>query len=221
MVDIGVGAGRDMVALLSDMNQPLGHAVGNALEIREALAALRGGGPEDLREHCLAIGGHMVRLGRHVDSRHALDEAMAELADLLANGAALEKFRELVAAQGGDTAAVDDPDRLPTARLVHEIPAPQSGYVGQMNAQIIAQASLGLGAGRTQKSDVLDLAVGVVTHYKVGDFVSQGDTLFTVHANDETRLADAVALLAQAPVFRERRQQPLPTFYDTIDRPST
>jgi pyrimidine-nucleoside phosphorylase len=216
MVAIGVGAGRKMVALLSDMNQPLGYAVGNALEVREAIDALNGGGPADLREHCLAVGAHMVRLGRRDTSEYAMAETMAELADLLDNGAGLAKFRELVAAQGGDVGMVDDPARLPQARLQEHVFAVESGFVAQVHPRLVAQASLELGAGRVQKGDSIDLAVGVVVHHKVSDQVKAGDVMFTVHANDEAGLDRALDLLERAPVYRERPQKPLPTFYDTI-----
>lgn len=216
MVDIGVGAGREMVALLSDMNQPLGHTVGNALEVREAIETLRGSGPTDLREHCLAVGAHMVRLGRRDKSQYAMAEAMAELADLLANGAGLAKFRELVELQGGDPAMIDDPDLLPQAEYQQDVLADETGFVAQVHPVMVAQASLELGAGRAQKSDPIDPAVGVVVHRKVGDRVRVGDVMFTVHANDQASLARAIELLERAPVYRSREQHPLPTFYDTI-----
>ncbi|NDJ74655.1 MAG: thymidine phosphorylase [Chloroflexi bacterium] len=216
MVDIGADAGRDMVALLSNMNQPLGDAVGNALELREAIHALQGKGPEDLREHCLAVGGHMLRLGREDTSEYALSEAMAELSEMMDNGAGLAKFREMVAAQGGDVAYVDDPDRLPRARVRDEIPVPRAGYVAQVNAMLVAQACLELGAGRARKGEPIDPAVGVLVHHKVGEHVTEYDTMFTVYANDERQLVRARELLEQAPVYRDRKQQPLPTFYDTI-----
>lgn len=216
MVAIGVGAGREMVALLSDMNQPLGFAVGNALEVREAIDALNGGGPADLREHCLAVGAHMVRLGRRDTSEYVMAETMAELADLLNDGGGLAKFRELVAAQGGDVGMIDDPATLPQARLQEHVFAAESGFVAQVHPLLVAQASLELGAGRTRKGDAIDPAVGVVVHHKVGDHVQLGDVMFTVHANDEAGLDRALDLLERAPVYRERPQEPLPTFYDTI-----
>jgi pyrimidine-nucleoside phosphorylase len=216
MVDIGKDAGRQMVALLSDMNQPLGWAVGNALEVRESIETLRGGGPTDLREHCLAIGGHMVRLGRRATSEYALSEAMAELAEMLDNGKGLAKFRELIEAQGGDVSMVDDPDKLPQASIKEDVKAEKGGYVAQINALLVAQASLQLGAGRARKTDPVDPAVGVIVHRKVGDRVEEGDIMFTIHANDETLLSQARDLLRQAPVYRDREQQPLPAFYDTI-----
>jgi pyrimidine-nucleoside phosphorylase len=213
MVDIGIGAGREMVALLSDMNQPLGNAIGNALEVREAIETLRGGGPADLREHCVVIGAHMLRLGRRDTSQYALAEAMAEIADLLDNGQGLAKFRELVQAQGGDVTMIDD---RRCRRRVRKMCWPRSGYVAQLNAMIVAQASLELGAGRAQKTDPIDPAVGVVVHRKIGDAVQAGDIMFTIHANDAEKLARARHILQDAPVYRTRPQEPLPMFYDTI-----
>ena len=216
MVEIGKSAGRQMVALLSDMNQPLGRAVGNALEVREAIETLRGGGPADLREHCLVVGGHMVRLGRRDTSAGALDAAMAELVDLLDNGGGFAKFRELVSAQGGDVTMVDDPDRLPRARLIEDMPAASEGFVVEVDALAVARASLELGAGRARKSDPIDPAVGVIVHRKVGDCVAAGDVLFTIHANDEARLERARQALRGAVRFSEQPPQPLPAFYDTL-----
>ncbi len=216
MVDIGTMAGRKMVAVLSDMNQPLGDAVGNALEVKEAIDTLRGGGPTDLREHCIAVGGHMVRLGRRDESEAALSTAMAEVAALMDAGKGLAKLRELVAAQGGDPTVIDDPDKLAKARLIETIPARQDGFVAQVNALLVAQASLELGAGRAVKSDPVDPAVGVVVHKKVGNAVRANDVLFTIHANDEAKLERAKELLKHAPLIRDREQQPLPAFYDTI-----
>jgi pyrimidine-nucleoside phosphorylase len=221
MVDIGTGAGRAMVAVLSDMNQPLGNAVGNALEVREAIETLRGGGPADLREHCIAIGGHMLRLGRRDTSQYALSEAMAEIADLIDSGKGLAKLRELVEVQGGDMRMIDNPDRLPQARLIEDVQSQGSGYVAQLNALTVAQASLELGAGRARKTDPIDPAVGIVVHRKIGDPIKPGEVLFTVHADDEDRLARAKTILKDAPVYRSRAVEPLPTFYDTITSAST
>jgi pyrimidine-nucleoside phosphorylase len=216
MVDIGVGAGRAMVALLSDMNQPLGYAVGNALEVREAIETLRGGGPADLREHCLTVAAHMVCLGRRDTRLETFQAVQAELADLLNHGKALARFRELVEAQGGDVRQVDEPERLPQARYQETLTAEESGYAAEVNALKVAQATLELGAGRARKTDAIDPAVGVVVHKKVGDRVAKGDPLFTVHANDAERLARAKAVLAGAVVLSREPQTPPPAFYDTI-----
>lgn len=151
MVDIGVSAGRQMVALLSDMDQPLGEAVGNALEVREAVETLRGGGPADLREHCLTIAAHMLRLGRQDTASDGLERALDDLGALLASGAGLNKLRELVEAQGGDVRAIDDPNLLPQAHLHEVISAPRGGWVARVDALRVAQATLELGAGREKK----------------------------------------------------------------------
>jgi pyrimidine-nucleoside phosphorylase len=216
MVDIGTTAGRKMVALLSDMNQPLGATVGNAIEVREAIETLRGGGPTDLREHCLVVAGHMVRLGRQDISPNALPDAMAELTELLDSGRGFDKFRELVAAQGGDVRVVDDPARLPQAPITVSIPATQAGTIAQVNALLVAQAALELGAGRARKGDAVDPAVGVEVHIKVGDQVAADSTIFTVHAANDDTLARARALLDQALSISPQPQEALPMFYDTI-----
>ena len=221
MVDIGIGAGHATVAVLSDMNQPLGNAVGNALEVREAIETLRGGGPADLREHCIGIGAHMLRLGCQDTSKYGLSEAMAEIANLMDSGQGLAKFRELVEAQGGDVHMIDNPDRLPRARLIEDVPAEGNGYLAQLNALSVAQASLELGAGRARKTDPIDPAVGIVVHRKIGDPIKAGEVLFTVHADDEDQLARAKAILQGAPVYRNRPVEPLPAFYDTITSAST
>jgi pyrimidine-nucleoside phosphorylase len=205
-----------MVAVLSDMNQPLGYAVGNALEVREAIETLRGGGPADLREHCIAIGGHMLRLGRRDTSQYALSEAMAEIADLIASGQGLAKLRELVEIQGGDVRMIDNPDRLPQARLIEDVQSDGNGYVAQLNALTVAQASLELGAGRARKTDPIDPAVGIVVHRKIGDPIKAGDVIFTIHADNKDQLARARTILQHAPVYRSRSVGPPPTFYDTI-----
>lgn len=216
MVDIGVSAGRMMVALLSDMNQPLGDAVGNALEVREAIETLRGGGPADLRDHCLTIAAHMLRLGRQDSAPDAFDHARAELATLLDSGAGFDKLRALVQAQGGDVRMIDEPDRLPQARLIEAVPASRAGWVSQVHALHVAQATLELGAGREKKEDPIDPAVGVVTHVKVGDRIEAGAPAFTIHANDEGRLARARAELEAALSISSEEVPPLAPFYATI-----
>ncbi len=216
MVDIGRDAGRDMVALISDMNQPLGHAVGNALEVREAIETLRGGGPRDFREHCLTVAAHMVRLARRIGDTDVLPALKEELTGRLDRGEALEKFRTLVMAQGGDVRVVDDPERLPRARLVETVPVAADGYVVAVNALEVAYAALELGAGREKKGDPIDHAVGVIAHLKVGDAVRRGQTAFTIHANSEAQLSAARRRLEGALTIHDAPQQPLPLFYDTL-----
>ncbi|MFZ5857800.1 MAG: thymidine phosphorylase, partial [Chloroflexota bacterium] len=189
MVKIGQLAGRKVVALISDMNQPLGFAVGNALEMREAIDTLRGDGPADFREHCLHVAAHMLVLGEVTDS---LEKARSLAEKSIADGSALAKFRQLIIAQGGDVSYVDNPDKLAKASLIKVVNAPRSGYLEQVRARIVGEASVALGAGRAKKGDPLDYAVGFVIHHKVGDKIKEGEPLFTVHANDEKKLEEAI-----------------------------
>ncbi len=213
MVAIGRTARRRVVAVLSDMNQPLGHAVGNALEVREALDTLRNGGPADFREHCLLIGGHLLVLAGKAPTVRA---ARAVLEAALADGRALAKFRELVAAQGGEVGVVDHPERLARASLVETVSAPRTGYLAEVHAAEIGLSAVDLGAGRAKKTDTLDLAVGLVIHRKVGDRVKKGEPLFEVHANDADRLAVARARVLAAHRFSAQPVKPLPLFYKVL-----
>lgn len=219
MVEIGRSVGKRTVALLSDMNQPLGAAVGNALEVKEAIECLHDRGPKDLREHCLAVAAQMLRLARHPHGdapEYALAEYMAESADTLRDGSAFAKFREMVAAQGGDVRQVDDPSLLPQARIVEVIRAPRSGYVEQLNALDVGMAAVELGAGRERKGEPIDHAVGIVVHKKVSEYVAAGEPIFTLHANDSARLARAKERLARTVVYSSTPTLPLPTFYDVV-----
>ncbi len=211
MVSIGELAGRKVVALLSDMNQPLGHAVGNALEVREAIDTLRGGGPADFREHCLHVSAHMLVLGKRaadLDSARRLAEAA------LADGRALAKFRDLVAAQGGDATYVDDPGKFPHAKLIETVAAPRSGSLQRVHARIVGEAAVVLGAGRARKGDPVDHAVGFLIHHKVGDHIEAGEPLFTIHADDAERLAQVRKDVLDAHVFSDETVDPLPLFYE-------
>jgi len=211
MMDIGRLAGRETVALLSDMNQPLGHAVGNALEVHEAIETLHGRGPADFREHCLYVASHMLVLGKRVTD---LQAGCALAGKSLADGSAFEKFRVLVQAQGGDVSYVDDPSKLPGARLVDEVPAPRGGYLAQLHARVVGEAAVALGAGRARKGDPIDHAVGFVLHHKVGAKLDKGRPLFTVHANDEQQLADARRAVLAAHQISDAPVSALPLFYE-------
>ncbi len=213
MVRIGKGLGRRMRALISDMNQPLGWAVGNALEVREAIDLLHEAGPGDLREHCLVVAAEMLVLGGRVtDSAQGVELAV----QAIASGAAWQKFRALVEAQGGDVRFVDEPDRLPQARLVEPLPVPSDGFLQRVNAAEVGLAVLDLGGGREKKGEPVDHAVGVVTHYKIGDAVQKGTPLCTIYANDEARLARARARLLAAHTIGPDPVEPLPMFYLSI-----
>jgi pyrimidine-nucleoside phosphorylase len=211
MVKIGKLAGRKVIALISDMNQPLGCAVGNALEMREAIETLRGNGPADFYEHCMHVSAHMLMLGEVTDS---LERARKMTEKSIQDGSALEKFRQLVIAQGGDVTYVDDPDKLPKAKLIEVVGAPRSGTLEQVQARAVGEASVALGAGRAKKDDQLDHSVGFVIHHKVGDKVNKGEPLFTVHAGDKKKLAEAVESVLAAHVVVDHPVPPLPLFYD-------
>ncbi|RDW19124.1 pyrimidine-nucleoside phosphorylase [Oceanobacillus arenosus] len=182
MVSIGNQVGRKTVAIISDMNQPLGFAIGNALEVKEAIETLRGKGPRDLTELCLTLGSQMVVLaGMATD----VDDARAKLMENLENGKALEQFKVFLKAQGGDSSVVDDPTLLPEAAYKVELPAKSTGTVEAMFANELGTAAMQLGAGRATKDSMIDLAVGLVLHKKIGDKVSEGESLLTIHANNE------------------------------------
>ncbi|WP_139892051.1 MULTISPECIES: pyrimidine-nucleoside phosphorylase [unclassified Bacillus (in: firmicutes)] len=182
MVDIGNGVGRNTKAIISDMSQPLGFAVGNALEIKEAIDTLVGKGPADLHELCLTLGSHMVILAGKAETT---EEARGMLEEVMHNGKALEVFKTFLASQGGDASVIDDPSKLPTAKYLIEVPAKSSGYVAGIQAEEIGVAAMMLGAGRATKESVIDLAVGIVLNKKVGDEVAEGESLVTVHSNSE------------------------------------
>ena len=211
MVDIGRLAGCQTVALLSDMNQPLGHAVGNALEVVEAIDTLHGGGPADFHEHCLYVSAHMLLLGKRAKD---LDEGRRMAEGSIVNGSAFEKFRVLVQAQGGDVSFVDDPEKFPKAKLVDVVKAPRSGIISQVHARIVGEASVALGAGRAKKGDSVDHAVGIVIHHKVGDHIEEGQPLFTIHANDAEKSVEARVSMLKAHIFSDIPVSVLPLFYD-------
>jgi pyrimidine-nucleoside phosphorylase len=213
MVEIGRLSGRRVVALLSDMNQPLGRAVGNALEVREALDTLAGGGPPDFREHCLHVAAHMLLLAGRVPT---LRQARRLAEQALDGGAARLKFRALVEAQGGDPRVLDDPGRLPRAPVVESVCAPKSGYLAWADARVIGMTAVALGAGRARKGDRIDPSVGIVLLAKVGDRVSAGAPLCNVYAPDVPRARAAVEQVTPAFKISSRKVSPLPLFYRTI-----
>lgn len=211
MVEIGELAGRKTICLLSDINQPLGNAVGNALEVKEAIDTLKSGGPKDFREHCLHVSAHMLVVGKRAMD---LKEGWTFAEGALANGTAFEKFRVLVQAQGGDVSYIDEPDKLPKAWIVEVVELPQSGYLAQIDARGVGEAAVALGTGRAKKTDTVDHAVGFIIHHKVGDRVAAGEPLFTIHANDPQKGVEARKNVLAAHVFSPTPVPPLQLFYD-------
>ncbi len=213
MVDIARRAGRTAVALISDMNQPLGFAVGNAIEVREAIDTLQGAGPEDFRAHCLEVTGHMLMLAKRAPDLARAKQLAIEALD---SGAALRKFKDLVVAQGGDVSVVEDPTQLPRAKYIEAVSSPSTGWVAGVHAMEVGLTALDLGAGRERKGEQVDHAVGVVVHKKVGDPLQEGEALFSIHANHEDRLQPAIERVMAAYQLSTEHVEPLPLFYDVI-----
>ena len=213
MVDIGKRMGRRVRAVISDMNQPLGRAIGNALELREALDTLLGRGPAGFLEHCLTVSSQMLQLTGQVQDEA---ETRSQLVDLLNDQQALAKFREWIAAQHGDLRCVDDPGLLPAARFQRVIPAPRSGYIVGVNAREVGLTSMLLGGGRAKKGDQIDHAVGITLHAKAGDRVIEGQPLLTIHANDEGKLAGARQRLLSAYEWSDEKVGPPPLLHQTV-----
>lgn len=205
MVQIGNNVGRQTMAVISDMSQPLGFAIGNALEVKEAIDTLKGEGPEDLTELSLTLGSHMVYLAKKASS---LDEARARLTQAIQDGSALETFRKFLIAQGGDGSVVDHPEKLPQASFVYELQAKESGYVSEIVADEIGTAAMLLGAGRATKESEIDLAVGLVLRKKIGDYVEQGESLVTIYSNVEDVNAVKEKLYNHISISKERVSKP-------------
>jgi pyrimidine-nucleoside phosphorylase len=214
MVSIARLSGRKALALLSDMNQPLGEAVGNALELKEAIATLHGGGPADYREHCLVITAHMLVLGQ---VRPDLEAARRLAEQRLEGGQAWEKLTALVRAQGGDVSFVEQPDRLSKAPLCGVVSATQSGFVRAVNARTAGETVVMLGGGRQKKGDPIDYGVGLVVHVKVGDPVEAGQPLCSVYANDQAGLEEAQRVMQAAFALSPAPVERLPLFYGVIE----
>jgi pyrimidine-nucleoside phosphorylase len=213
MVAIGRLSGRRVMAMLSDMNQPLGIAVGNALELKEAIETLHGGGPEDFREHCLEAAARLLILGRKVTD---LEQGRSQAEAALVAGHAWEKFRTLVAAQGGDVTYIDAPSQLPSAPIIETIYAQRAGWLAQVHARIIGETAVELGAGRAQKDDEIDHGVGILSHCKVGDSIAVGQVLFTIYARNPQEAAGARLRLEQSLAWSDQPVSPLPLFYGIV-----
>ena len=202
MVSIGLGAGRDMVALITDMDQPLGKAVGNSLEVIEAIDTLKGNGPKDLEDICLHLGAHMLLLSKKVGT---IDEGLQRLRDVMESGEGLEKLKELVKNQGGDPSYVDDISKFKKADIVKEVVSEHEGYVCSIKTDEIGRASLVLGAGRENKESEIDLSVGLIVEKKRGDYVRKGDALAVVHSSSAEKFEEASRIIRAAYSLSEVR----------------
>ena len=187
MVDIGKGNGRSVKAILTDMDRPLGHAIGNALEIREVIDTLKGHGPEDLTYECIIMAAHMLVLSHICD----YETALSRVQEALDSGAALERLRMMIDAQDGDSRVIDDESLLAIGKFTYDVTAPQDGYITHMNTEQCGIASVMLGAGRTIKDGPIDYSAGIVMHKKTGDAVSMGERIATLYASDESLFTNA------------------------------
>jgi pyrimidine-nucleoside phosphorylase len=213
MVAIGKEVGRDTAAYITDMNQPLGRAVGNALEVKEAIKTLRGEGPEDLTELCIELGSGMLQLADKVEDAA---EGKKILRENLKNGKALAKFTEMISAQGGNSKVVEDLSLLPTADASVEVKAEKSGYVSEIKALDVGLSAMILGAGRENKESEIDLAVGLELNKKTGDQVNKGDTLAVLYYNDSSNLAEAKQKLLEAFTITEANKEKNNLIYEII-----
>lgn len=213
MVNIGKHLNRQTIAVMTDMDQPLGFAVGNALEVREAIDTLRGEGPADLHELCLELGSYLLVIAKVASTP---EEGRSMLKENIKNGKALQKLKEMVAAQGGNPEVIDHPEMLPQARKTVQYTAKASGYIERIEAIKVGNSAMLLGAGREAKDSIIDLAVGVVLEKKIGERVAAGDTLVTLHVNDESRLNEALELLDSAFVIGQELPVVKPLIYKVI-----
>ncbi len=215
MVETGERMGKQMVALITDMDQPLGNMIGNALEVVECVEVLQGKGPEDLRELCLELAGWMLHLG---GASKTVAEGKEQSAQLISSGRALEKFRKMVELQGGDPRVIDNARRLPQAQHTLEVRSSKDGFIATMQCEQIGTACVILGGGREKKEDSVDPAVGIVLHKKVGDRVATGESLATIHYNSEAKAARARELIEASCEIADAAPAKRPLVYRVIGR---
>ena len=213
MVDIGKENGRSVKAILTDMDRPLGHAIGNALEIREVIDTLKGHGPEDLTHECIIMAAHMLVLSRMCDYETALNRVQ----QALDSGAALERLRLMIEAQGGDSRVIDDDRVLTIGKFTYDVTSPQDGYITRMNTERCGIASVMLGAGRTVKDGPIDYSAGIVMHKKTGDAVSMGESIATLYASDESLFTNAAQTYLAAITIGDTASKVVDTILDIVE----
>ena len=213
MVDIGTENGRSVKAVLTDMDRPLGHAIGNALEIREVIDTLKGHGPEDLTHECLIMAAHMLVLSQICD----YETALSRVQEALNSGAALERLRMMIDAQDGDSRVLDDESLLAIGKFTYDVTAPQDGYITHMNTEQCGIASVMLGAGRTVKDGPIDYSAGIVMHKKTGDVVRAGESIATLYASRESLLVNAAKTYLEAITFGKTAPVVVDTILDMVE----
>lgn len=213
MVAIGRLSGRKVIALLSQMDQPLGHAVGNAIELKEAIDMLNGFGPEDFHEHCIDLSAYMLILGNVVKDLETGRKMAQEKID---DGSALLKFKELIETQGGDVSFIENPEKLAKAEFIIPIKADRGGWISVVDAKEVGESSVEIGAGRSKKGDQIDPAVGIMVRVKIGDYVEPGATLFEVHVNERNSFDKVFEKLKNSVEFSDEPVEPPPCFWDVL-----
>ena len=213
MVDIGKENGRSVKAILTDMDRPLGHAIGNALEIREVINTLKGHGPEDLTHECIIMAAHMLVLSHICD----YETALSRVQEALDSGAALERLRMMIDAQDGDSRVIDDESLLAIGKFTYDVTAPQDGYITHMNTEQCGIASVMLGAGRTVKDGPIDYSAGIVMHKKTGDAVSMGERIATLYASDESLFTNAAQTYLAAITIGNTAPKVVDTILDIVE----
>ena len=213
MVDIGKGNGRSVKAILTDMDRPLGHDIGNALEIREVIDTLKGHGPEDLTHECIIMAAHMLVLSHICD----YETALSRVQEALDSGAALERLRMMIDAQDGDSRVIDDESLLAIGKFTYDVTAPQDGYITHMNTEQCGIASVMLGAGRTVKDGPIDYSAGIVMHKKTGDAVRMGERIATLYASDESLFTNAAQTYLAAITIGNTAPKVVDTILDVVE----
>ena len=213
MVDIGKENGRSVKAILTDMDRPLGHDIGNALEIREVIDTLKGHGPEDLTHECIIMAAHMLVLSHICD----YETALSRVQEALDSGAALERLRMMIDAQDGDSRVIDDESLLAIGKFTYDVTAPQGGYITHMNTEQCGIASVMLGAGRTVKDGPIDYSAGIVMHKKTGDAVSMGERIATLYASDESLFTNAAQTYLAAITIGNTAPKVVDTILDIVE----
>jgi len=215
MVDIGLELGKETVAVVSNMDEPLGFAIGNSLEVKEAIEVLKNRGPEDLRKLCLVLGAHMLKLGRAAKN---YEEGRNRLEKILKEGTAFNKFKEIIIAQGGNSEIIDNPELLPLAKHCTKIKADISGYIQKIDSRLIGESAMLLGAGREKKESKIDLSVGIILKKKVGSKVNINQDLAEVYYNDSEKLKEVKNKLFSSFVIGDKKPQKLPLILATISK---
>ena len=215
MVDIGNGMNRETIGLITDMDEPLGFAVGNSLEVIEAIETLKGNGPKDFIHLCETLGAYMLVLAKNVDT---FEEGLDKIRNVIKDGSAIEKLKVFIENQGGDKRIVDDYSLLPQASIAEEIKAPKSGYVSRIEAEEVGISAMMLGAGRETKEDILDLSAGIILTKKVGDYVNEGDIIATMYLNKEEKLKSAKERFINAYTIVDEKVEPKKLVYGVVTK---